>query len=59
MTLGSVDGANRWLLPRIPLYPENSTRFAHMKILLKCTPLNVTRCIAITDVTHDDLFCRP
>jgi len=25
MTLGSVDSANPWLLPRIPLYPENPT----------------------------------
>lgn len=37
MSLGSVDGADPWLLPRIPLYPENSVFFARMKLLLKCT----------------------
>jgi peptidoglycan/xylan/chitin deacetylase (PgdA/CDA1 family) len=41
MSLGSVDNAHPWLLPRIPLYPENSCRFAQLKILLKCTPLDL------------------
>ena len=36
MKLGHVDFANPWLLPRIPLYPENSIPFARLKILLKC-----------------------
>ncbi|HEV2201984.1 MAG TPA: polysaccharide deacetylase family protein [Bryobacteraceae bacterium] len=36
MSLGHVGSANPWLLPRIPLYPENSLRFARLKILLKC-----------------------
>ncbi|MBV8811674.1 MAG: polysaccharide deacetylase family protein [Acidobacteriaceae bacterium] len=36
MSLGSVDHANPWLVPRIPLYPENSHKFAQIKILLKC-----------------------
>ncbi len=36
MTLGSVDRADPWLLPRIPLYPENSNTVARAKILLKC-----------------------
>ena len=36
MTLGHVDQANPWLLPRIPLYPKNSKLFAWLKILLKC-----------------------
>jgi peptidoglycan/xylan/chitin deacetylase (PgdA/CDA1 family) len=40
MSLGSVDFANPWLLPRIPLYPENSTLFARLKILLKCSTLS-------------------
>jgi peptidoglycan/xylan/chitin deacetylase (PgdA/CDA1 family) len=40
MSLGSVDFANPWLLPRIPLYPKNSTRFARLKILLKCSTLS-------------------
>lgn len=40
MSLGPVDLANPWLLPRIPLYPENSTRFAQLKILLKCSTLS-------------------
>jgi peptidoglycan/xylan/chitin deacetylase (PgdA/CDA1 family) len=37
MSLGGVDYANPWLLPRIPLYPENSTRLARLKVLLKCS----------------------
>jgi hypothetical protein len=40
MTLGSVDSANPWLLPRIPLYPENSPWYANLKILLKCSRVN-------------------
>lgn len=36
MSLGHVDGANPWLLPRIPLYPENSALRARLKVLLKC-----------------------
>jgi peptidoglycan/xylan/chitin deacetylase (PgdA/CDA1 family) len=40
MSLGPVDFANPWLMPRIPLYPENSTLFARLKILLKCGTLN-------------------
>ena len=39
MSLGPVDSANPWLLPRIPLYPENSTLVAQLKILLKCSTL--------------------
>ena len=35
MSLGHVDGANPWLLPRIPLYPRNSTAFARLKVFLK------------------------
>jgi peptidoglycan/xylan/chitin deacetylase (PgdA/CDA1 family) len=37
MILGGVDSANPWMLPRIPLYPENSTWYANLKILLKCS----------------------
>lgn len=40
MSLGSVDRADPWLLPRIPLYSKNSVLFARMKILLKCTSLS-------------------
>ena len=36
MNLGGVDGANPWLLPRIPLYPKNPAWFANLKILLTC-----------------------
>ena len=39
LTLGHVDGANPWLLPRIPFYAENSRRLAKMKLLLKCSSL--------------------
>ena len=37
MSLGHVDNANPWLLPRIPLYPENSTFKARLKILMQCS----------------------
>ena len=40
MTLGSVDSANPWLLPRIPLYPQNPTWYVNLKILLKCSRVN-------------------
>jgi peptidoglycan/xylan/chitin deacetylase (PgdA/CDA1 family) len=36
MSLGHVDSANPWLLPRIPLYPQNSPLFARLKIILRC-----------------------
>jgi peptidoglycan/xylan/chitin deacetylase (PgdA/CDA1 family) len=36
MSLGHVDYANPWLLPRIPLYPQNSPLFARLKIILRC-----------------------
>ena len=43
MSLGHVVSANPWLLPRIPLYPENSLRIARLKILLKCTTFDPLR----------------
>jgi peptidoglycan/xylan/chitin deacetylase (PgdA/CDA1 family) len=36
MSMGRVDASHPWLLPRIPLYLENSTRFARLKVFLKC-----------------------
>ena len=36
MSLGRVDNADSWLLPRIPLYPENSKLFVRCKVLLTC-----------------------
>jgi peptidoglycan/xylan/chitin deacetylase (PgdA/CDA1 family) len=36
MTLGTVEAANPWLLPRIPLYEKNSRAFARLKVFLKC-----------------------
>ncbi len=39
MTLGHVEWANPALLPRIPLYPQNSTFTARLKVVLKCTTL--------------------
>jgi peptidoglycan/xylan/chitin deacetylase (PgdA/CDA1 family) len=36
MSLGHVDFADPWLLPRIPLYPVNSRLFGQLKIRLKC-----------------------
>jgi peptidoglycan/xylan/chitin deacetylase (PgdA/CDA1 family) len=43
MDLGYVDGADPWILPRLPLYPENSVPFAQMKVLAKCTALNYSQ----------------
>jgi len=40
MTLGSVDSANPWLLQRVPLYPENTTWYVNLKILLKSSRVN-------------------
>lgn len=39
MELGGVDGADRWLLPRIPLYEKNSAAVAMAKVGLKCSHL--------------------
>lgn len=41
MSLGGVDGASTWLLPRIPLYEKTSRYFAHLKVLLKCNHLRL------------------
>ena len=43
MSLGHVTHADPWLLPRIPLYPENSPFFARVKILLKCNSFGTDR----------------
>jgi len=43
MSLGHVDHADPWFLPRIPLYPENSALLAWMKILLKCSAVGPKR----------------
>jgi len=40
MTLGSVESADPWLLPRIPLYTENPIWYANLKVLLKCSRLS-------------------
>jgi peptidoglycan/xylan/chitin deacetylase (PgdA/CDA1 family) len=39
MSLGHVDAADPWLLPRIPLYPENSVLLARLKVALRCSRL--------------------
>ena len=39
MELGHVDAANPWLLPRIPLYSENPSFLARLKVALKCSRL--------------------
>jgi len=39
MDLGHVDAANPWLLPRIPLYAQNSSSVARLKVVLKCSRL--------------------
>jgi len=41
MTLGNIDSANPWLLPRIPLYTKNSRWFAKMKLLVKCSDFSI------------------
>lgn len=46
MTPGNVANANPWLLPRIPLYRENSTRFAQLKVFLKCGAIRPPRFMA-------------
>jgi len=44
LSMGPVDEANQWLLPRIPFYEKNSLTFAKLKIALKCTAVrNVFR----------------
>jgi peptidoglycan/xylan/chitin deacetylase (PgdA/CDA1 family) len=43
MSLGHVDFANPWLLPRVPLYPKNSTLVARLKVLLKCSAIGAGR----------------
>jgi peptidoglycan/xylan/chitin deacetylase (PgdA/CDA1 family) len=48
MSLGHVDFADPWLLPRIPLYPENSTLFARVKILLKCSTVTAPKSAPVT-----------
>lgn len=39
MSLGHVDSADPWLLPRIPLYPTNSNLLVRLKVLLKCNEI--------------------
>jgi peptidoglycan/xylan/chitin deacetylase (PgdA/CDA1 family) len=36
ITAGRLANANPWLLPRVPLYLENSTFVARLKVFLKC-----------------------
>jgi peptidoglycan/xylan/chitin deacetylase (PgdA/CDA1 family) len=36
MIAGGLANANPWLLPRVPLYLENSTFIARLKVFLKC-----------------------
>jgi peptidoglycan/xylan/chitin deacetylase (PgdA/CDA1 family) len=43
MTLGHVHAANPWLMPRIPLYVENSRMIGRMKILLYCSKISSVR----------------
>lgn len=37
MSLGGIDGADPWLLPRIPVYTENSSFFVQLKVGLSCS----------------------
>jgi peptidoglycan/xylan/chitin deacetylase (PgdA/CDA1 family) len=43
MALGHVEWADPALLPRIPLYSENSNLVARLKVALKCTSLQTPR----------------
>ncbi len=43
LSLGHVDFAYPWLLPRIPLYSKNSRLVARLKILLNCSSLTVPK----------------
>lgn len=39
LSMGPVEAADPWLLPRIPFYEKNSLTFARLKVALKCTPV--------------------
>lgn len=56
MTLGSIDHADPWLLPRIPLYPKNSLLFARFKFILHGAWSRRTRTV---DLTGAGLACTP
>jgi peptidoglycan/xylan/chitin deacetylase (PgdA/CDA1 family) len=43
MCMGSVDEADLWMLPRIPLYPTNSVTAARLKVLLHCSAFTSPR----------------
>ena len=43
MTLGSIDNADTWLMPRIPLYLKNSLLCARAKVVLYCLGMRRTR----------------
>jgi peptidoglycan/xylan/chitin deacetylase (PgdA/CDA1 family) len=43
MCMGSVDSADLWMLPRIPLYPKNTIMAARLKVLLNCSSLAAAR----------------
>jgi peptidoglycan/xylan/chitin deacetylase (PgdA/CDA1 family) len=43
MCMGSVDSADLWMLPRIPLYPKNSVMAARLKVLLNCSAFAAPR----------------
>jgi peptidoglycan/xylan/chitin deacetylase (PgdA/CDA1 family) len=58
MNLGSIDAADPWLLPRVPLYEKNSLLFARMKILLKCTVLNRKAARSATKGTKTEIENR-
>jgi hypothetical protein len=40
MSLGSVEHADLWRLPRVPLYPSNSLFLARLKVVLRCSLLS-------------------
>ena len=72
MCMGSVDEADLWMLPRIPLYPTNSVTAARLKVLLHCSAFASTTIRARSgragpdhrephrehQVNHEDLHCH-
>jgi peptidoglycan/xylan/chitin deacetylase (PgdA/CDA1 family) len=43
LVAGRLANANPWLLPRVPLYLENSTFIARLKVFLKCSAITASK----------------
>jgi peptidoglycan/xylan/chitin deacetylase (PgdA/CDA1 family) len=56
MSLGPIDNADPWLIPRIPFYPKNSLLFARLKVMLHCCRIGRAR---TAETTEAGLACIP